>query len=103
MKSIQAGNIKDAKNREGRQSVLINNKMQWFNEFSDIGSEILSQSNLTMAKAQSIHCEHSSQDIPAAGETDTQQNNASPSQYHSEFQEKEHIFENIDKLSFDIW
>jgi hypothetical protein len=51
MKSIKKGDIKDAKKREGRQSVLLTNKMQWFNEFSDIGSEMLSQSNLTLAKA----------------------------------------------------
>lgn len=85
MKSIKKGDIKDAKKREGRQSVLLTNKMQWFNEFSDIGSEMLSQSNLTLAKAQSIHCEHSSQDIPISGETGTQQSCTSPTQYQSKF------------------
>ena len=89
-----------------RQSVLLNDKMQWFNEFSDIGSEMLSQSNLTLAKAHSIHCEHShstQNDIVTNIETATQHSCGAYTQFELKYKENEKLLSNIDKLSFDIW
>ena len=75
--------------------------MQWFGEFSDIGSEILSHSNLTLAKASSVHCHSSQQDSSEIGTHHAC--GAAPSQYQAKFAEGEKHLEHIDKLSFDIW